>query len=243
MLNDTLSTEFLNIYNEIDEYMRNKLNKGYGISHTDLIDDLSNIDYVIYANRRKLKQYAKLRNAIVHDSKKNANPIAEPHPIIVGEYKKILDHLKNPPNALSIAVPGDKILTADINDRAIDIINIMNEKCFTHIPVFDKGNFVGVFSENTLFTYLAKNEAITLDSDTTLNKFKDILGIDKHDTEQFEFISKNKCIYEVEELFRKYLSSQKRLAVVFITENGEQNEKLLGLITAWDVAGSTINNE
>ena len=32
MLNDTLSTEFLNIYNEIDEYMRNKLNKGYGIS-------------------------------------------------------------------------------------------------------------------------------------------------------------------------------------------------------------------
>jgi len=46
MLNDTLSTEFLNIYNEIDEYMRNKLNKGYGISHTDLIDDLSNIDYV-----------------------------------------------------------------------------------------------------------------------------------------------------------------------------------------------------
>jgi predicted transcriptional regulator len=240
---NVLSAEFLNIYNEIDEYMRNKLNKGYGIGHTDLIDYLSNKDCVIYVNRRKLKQFAKLRNAIVHDSKKNAYPIAEPHPIIVEEYKKILNHLKNPPNALFIAVPGDRIFTADLNDKAIDIINIMNEKCFTHVPVFDKGNFVGVFSENTMFTYLAKNKSIILDSNTTLNKFRDILGIDKHDTEQFQFISKNKSVYEVEELFRKFLSNRERLATVFITENGAQNEKLLGLITAWDVAGSAIDNE
>ena len=27
------------------------------------------------------------------------------------------------------------------------------------------------------------------------------------------------------------------MATVFITQNGKQNEKLLGLITAWDVAG------
>jgi len=239
MFDKALSTEFINIYNEIDNYMRNKLDVGYDVNHWDLIDDLCNLDYVIYKNRRKLKQYAKLRNAIVHESKKNTNPIAEPHPIIVEEYKKILEHLKNPPDALSIAVPGNKIFTANINDRAIDIITIMNENCYTHVPVFDDDNFVGVFSENSLFTYLAKNEAIILDSNTTLNEFKDILGIDKHDTEEFLFISKKTCVYEVEELFRRYLSNHKRLAAIFITENGKQNEKLLGLITAWDVAGNS----
>ena len=38
-------------------------------------------------------------------------------------------------------------------------------------------------------------------------------------------------------MFAKELKQDKRLAVVFITDSGDPNEKLLGLVTAWDVAG------
>lgn len=38
-------------------------------------------------------------------------------------------------------------------------------------------------------------------------------------------------------MFQKQLQNKKRLSVVFITETGEASEKILGLITAWDVAG------
>lgn len=173
----------------------------------------------------------------MHESDKNANPIAEPHSIIVDEYERILNTLKDPPKALSIAVTGDKIFIVNIDEKAADIINTMNENCFTYVPVMHEGKFFGVFSENTLFTYLVKNEVIILDSNTTLEEFKDVLAIDKHNTEIFRFISRNTTVYEVDDLFKQCLSDQKRLAAVFITENGLQHEKLLGLITAWDVTG------
>ncbi len=239
---EPLSIRFLNTYNEIDQYMRKKLNKGDDVGHSLLIDNLTGKDYMITHHKGKLKQYAKLRNAIVHNPIKNADPIAEPHYIIVEDYQKILDSIKNPPKALSIAIQADNIFKANINDNALNIMRIMNTKCFTHVPVFENEEFIGVFSENTVFSYLSKNEGVILDSNSYISEFKDHIPIDKHDSEYFQFISKNKCIYEVDQLFRVYLSKAKRLAVVLITENGKPSEKLLGMITAWDVAGRMMKD-
>ena len=43
-------------------------------------------------------------------------------------------------------------------------------------------------------------------------------------------------VADVEELFAEEIKDQKRLAAVFITETGKAGEKILGLVTPWDLA-------
>ena len=38
-------------------------------------------------------------------------------------------------------------------------------------------------------------------------------------------------------MFEEELRDNKRLSVIFITEAGKTTEKILGMITAWDIAG------
>jgi hypothetical protein len=41
-------------------------------------------------------------------------------------------------------------------------------------------------------------------------------------------------------LFQENLEKKKRLGAVFVTANGKEDEAMLGLITAWDVAGADV---
>lgn len=38
-------------------------------------------------------------------------------------------------------------------------------------------------------------------------------------------------------MFQNSFKENKKLAVIFITENGKETESILGMITAWDLAG------
>ena len=40
----------------------------------------------------------------------------------------------------------------------------------------------------------------------------------------------------IAELFQRARTQSKRLGVVFVTAHGKQSERLLGLLTAWDMA-------
>ena len=42
-------------------------------------------------------------------------------------------------------------------------------------------------------------------------------------------------------MFQNGLKDNKRISVIFITQNGKKDEKPLGLITAWDLAGYLDN--
>lgn len=73
--------------------------------------------------------------------------------------------------------------------------------------------------------------------DSQISLFKDFIDIDKNENEYYSFVKKNTLLIEIEEMFQKEFKDNKRLAVVFITETGKKTEKLLGLITVWDLAG------
>lgn len=70
-----------------------------------------------------------------------------------------------------------------------------------------------------------------------IREFIDFIPFDKHESEYFAFVSKDALLIDVEEIFKDGLKDNKRIATVFITETGNEKEKLLGLITAWDLAG------
>ena len=233
------SDKFLSIYNELDSHLRKSLNMEENVSHSFLIQKMAEKDRVVNKYYYDLKTFAKLRNAIVHNPDcRIANPIAEPHEYIVKRYEEIKNKVKNPPIALNtIAIKAQDIYNTTMKSNALYVMQEMNKNSYTHVPVVDKGALIGVFSENTVFSYLVKNQLFALDNDILIEEFAEFIPINSHGSEYFEFVSKNTLVMDIGEIFQKGLKDNKRISIVFINETGNIKEKILGLITPWDLAG------
>lgn len=235
---DNLSEKFLQIYNELDNYMRKKLKVENFVDHGILLKQMVDQSRVFSEFYKDLKTFVDMRNLLVHNPYKgSADPILIPHRYIVEKYEEIKNKVMYPRKAISIAIPREVVYTTTLDDSAWEVMQTMNDKVYTHVPVMNGDRMIGVFSENTILSYLVHNKDSIIMQDAKISEFKDFVPLDKHPSEHFEFVGRNSLIIEVEEIFRKGLISRKRIAVVFLTENGKPDEKLLGLITAWDIAG------
>jgi hypothetical protein len=85
---------------------------------------------------------------------------------------------------------------------------------------------------------LTRNEICAVDSKTAISEFAEYLPLDQHVSEYFEFVPKAVSIDDVRDRYEHGLIERKRLAAVFITSTGRRNEPILGMITAWDIAGN-----
>jgi CBS domain-containing protein len=231
------STEFLSTYDELDEYMRNQLNVDDNIPHRNLIERLAKKNNIFSKYKDNLIDFAKLRNAIVHNPYRSfADPIAEPHDKIVELYRNIKIKIINPPKALDVAVLLKNIFCAQPTDNVMQVMQVMSENTFSHVPVVRNGRVLGIFSQYAVFTYLVKNQSVCLTGNIMIKDFEEFTALERHDAEYFEFVSRDALASEIEFMFRKRKDNQKRLGVVFVTESGSQTEKLLGMITAVDLA-------
>lgn len=234
------SYKFLSIYNYIDRFMRNELNKDDNVSHTILIEAMSQKNTLFKRYRKDLKLFANLRNAIVHNQIDihTLEAIAELNNSTLELYESIKNDIFNPPKALDkLAIKKSNIFFVDIEQNALDVMTEMKEFNYSHVPVLDSKKFIGVFSESTIFSYTVSNKYTFLEDDTKIKEFIDFIPIDNHESESFKFISRDKTVYDVEEIFKKELDGEKRLSAVFISETGKNGEGILGMITAWDIAG------
>ncbi len=238
MVKSDNTTKFISVYNEIDHYMRKHLRAAEYNDHSSLLRQMSDKNRMFSDNYKDLKLFSELRNMLIHNPYPGkADPLLIPHNYILKKYEEIRDAVLHPKKALDIAIKASSIYKTTLNANAIDVMDEMDEKTYTHVPVMDQDNLVGVFSENSILAYLVnKKDAIIL-KDTKISEFADFIGIDKHKSEYFEFVSRDTLLSDVELLFQEGLKARKRIAVVYITEHGKKEEKLLGMITAWDVAG------
>lgn len=232
---DDKTQEYVKIYNEIDHYLDEIL----WIKDTQI--------YVWYSEKlkklrdsRKINQssfirhyyntfynFGKIRNEILHNypDKINVNDFA------IDEIIRFRDMLFNQLKWGELFQAD--VFTCTINDKLIDIVRIMKEKLYTHIPVYDWENFVDVMTESTVVYGLTKY--IDWDGNLILEnvQIKDILEENQNDT--YEFISKNMSVYEIKEKFERFIINGKRLWALFITNLWKKEEKLLWIVTAWDL--------
>lgn len=232
-----LFDKFVGIYNQLDAYMRRQQKVDKHADHGYLIQQMSTVNKLFGRYEQELKTLAHLRNVLVHSPFMHvAHPMAKPSPAIIERYQQILNELLNPPRALTIAVPASKLYTTSLAGNALGVIKEMCEKTYTHVPVLEDDKMIGVFSENSLLAYLAHNEDSIITRDYSISEFKDFIGLDKHPSESYEFVSRNTYLTDIYALFNAALKIRRRIGVVFVTEHGKPDEKLLGIITAWDLA-------
>ena len=226
------SKKFLKIFNALEQYLEKLANKPDHYQFKELVKYLSNINPVIKEYAHELREFAELRNAIVHEPKKKI--IAEVYPYVVDEIKKIYKRITRPLKAYEVATKP--VYCCDLNDFLLIHIREMRRKIYTHVSVYNGNQFVGVLSESSIFNWLSDLDRFDFDLEKI--KVKDIqeyLNIENRPNEYFKFVSKNENAYLIKQWFKEAIGEKKRLGAVFVTETGQKDEKIIGIITSWDL--------
>ncbi len=185
--------------------------------------------------REELDLCREIRNILVHSPEIGGQAIIEPSAVLVECLKEIIEHVKRPPLALNYATPAELIFSASLSDNALRTMRRMQRDGFSHLPIFENGLFFGVFSVSTLFSDAVEHGGCDLNADTKLDRFRALIPIHTHRTEQFLFLPKTANYFEARVLFERPTKHDRRLAAIFITKSGDPKDRLLGMITPWDV--------
>ncbi len=185
--------------------------------------------------REELNICREMRNMLSHHAQIGGKPVFEPSDEIVELLRRILNDVKNPPVAMSIATPAKNLVTCDHDDIAENVIRMMKERGYSHVPVLDGGRLAGVFSVGTVFSMVDKYGADGVRKGARIRDFEEFLPIDRHTTECFGFVSDSAPFSGLKQRFTAKGPHERRLAALFVTNSGNKNEKLLGIITPWDM--------
>ncbi len=199
----------------------------------EIVKELKNKRINPYFNSYEIIDFCRrIRNNFQHDLK--GHQYFEISEDLIEKLKSIIREIEFPYKVLSKATKN--IHTATTQSSVKKEMEIMQEKNYTHIPIYQDKKLIGVFSEYSLFKYLYKNEIIEVTEST---KFDDILEyIDMNNSDEvIEFVSKEALYDDVTYKFIENFKKGEKLSCIMVTEHGNKYEYVLGILTAWDILG------
>ncbi|MBQ8761931.1 MAG: CBS domain-containing protein [Clostridia bacterium] len=221
---------FINAYNTIDQTLRSVYNFKRNMTFSDMIRRTVPLNSVVRKYEDKLVDYARLRNAIIHNSNEDYI-IAEPHLSVVQEMEKIAILVAKPPLVIE-SVAKKNIFTVRHDMPLKKVIELFGTSGFKNLPVFENDRLIGVATPARLIH--AIGEALhrgMLTEDYIQNTIiKDILN--PNDNEVVYCVrSERLTVQEALDAFYR----NRKLMIILISQNGSTVGKLTGLITVADV--------
>lgn len=227
--------KFMKKFNELEKYLRIENKKDFSFesyksaiykSNNKVINNKYNKDTLVIAGN--------LRNIITHNE-----DVAFPTEKFVNNFNDLVSKIVSPKKALKVMTPFDKLLTASHKDNILLVIKQMKDKMFTNVPIIDERKVIGVFNETSLFqALLDENGELVVDLSKT--SFKDYLNdfkVSMSNYFDYKFINQDLDIYKCYDLFINGNQDGKRVELLFVTKNGKESEKLLGIVSIFDIIG------
>lgn len=224
--------EFLELYKQLEEVAVKRYGlpeDGKAVYYLEKRPEFRNV-------KTELGYCRDVRNLLQHKPKVENTFAVIPSEKMVELLRRTIHKINNPPIAKDIEIPISSVFFRSMTDFVRPAMVEMQRKVFTHIPILEDGRVVGVFSENTVFSYLIDEEIIGIDENMTFSDLKAYLPLDKHRSETFRFVKQNTTVEQVSIIFEQALKKQDRIGLMFTTRTGNADDPLLGIITAWDVA-------
>ncbi|MCA1060828.1 CBS domain-containing protein [Rossellomorea aquimaris] len=223
------SERFEVAFNRIHDSLKKLAKKNSTDQFTHLLR-LSSHHRIIQAFQDDLFQYAKLRNALVHEKKSIGHYIAEPHHEVVLKIERMANLLEMPNYALTIA--SKEVIYLETVEKLDEVIRKMKRFPYAQYPVYNGRKCVGLLTTRGIVNWMA---------DHMTRSFVDLSDITISDIFEYEqnhpitFASKALNILEAEDIYKEFHQHKRDLEMIIITENGRNDETPLGVITAWDL--------
>ena len=226
------SEVFLQKYRVLEGLLEKRY-EGRRLSFSVVIEYIKDIDS--QPVRVDLDLMREIRNILSHNAGPGGEPVVEPSEETIKRLDEIIAYVKRPHRAAEFGTPADKIYCAHPGDSVVQVMKGMCESGYSHAPVTEKGSAVGVFSVKSLFDYLAERGLSGVNDDLRIRDLGRHIRFEERTGERYMFVASDTSIVEVRHLFQKHTERNRRLSAVFVTENGRPGERLICMLTPWDV--------
>jgi CBS domain-containing protein len=228
---------FLDHYLAIEKYLRRVYgSRGQYDTFLQLVTKAEKNHSVFSYYASDLREYGELRNAIVHNRAPSDNTIiAEPHSYVVERLGHIRKMIEDPLKIKDIMTSPVFIVKTD--QGIFSTAQTMYKNIYTHVPVYDKGSFVGILSESALLRWVGyrTQSGEVLDKTNNIKAMVEFLDQPGNKFNDYIFLPRNTLILDAKQYFDTALRQGRRLGAVFITKTGKNTETIEGMLTAWDL--------
>lgn len=228
---------FLATFNKIERHLRTMTRSDKGTSFFTLVTQAAKKDAVVRRYDTDLKEFADLRNAIVHE-RTDAHAIAEPYDHTVNALEGIAATLLDPPRLTRFQRSVTTLTTAD---SVASAAGLMFRKSFSQIPIYSGSQFVALLTTNTIARWLGASidEDVFSLSETPIGAVLEYA----EDQDNVYFMGQRATVFDALERFQdseRRGRRGKRLEAILITGDGRPSNKLLGIITVHDLAAISM---
>ena len=227
----SLNEEFLKLYKQVEMYIDSKF------PYTDS----SIYEHIKYLEKSMVKKdiekatiYDALRNMRNQLSHRNVGEFIEVTQKSIDFLKKEIKEFVNPLNATDIMLPIDKVYYVYLSDNTIDVLDEIYKHGYDVLPVVNElDQVIGIFSLDVILKSIYSKKVGTISKESTLNDFKDLIGINDQLKERYDFVSDDATVEEIISIFNK--KESKKLKMLFVTKYGNSKNPIIGIITPHDV--------
>lgn len=228
---DDPSSRFLAAFDDIENWMRHKLDAKEGDEFGLLLRRMEGINAEVRRHAPELKRLARLRNLITHNHSQ-VRPLAVPTTISIERVEALGKQFLSPPLLLSLAAkPVEQCHPTDPLGRCV---KKMHDGVFSQLPIYDGDKYSGLLTAETIARWLATfflgDGKGIVDEQTVTQVMKY-----QEDSVNAEFMARTATVAEGLAAFDNFLHRGKRLEALLLTNNGRQTETLLGIVTIHDI--------
>lgn len=225
--------EFIDLYKRLEDAAVQRYNyptDGRAVLRLQDRRELSSI-------RSELSYCREVRNLLQHKPKVGGQFLVQPSQEMVEFLRKTLERIEHPVRCRDVAVPFEKMYWKSMDDGVFPAVRTLKNAAYTHIPILKDRRVEGIFTVNGLFNYLVDRGESGLTEATRFRDMREFLRLDAHPSEVYLFARADAPVDELEEEFQAAQEKGRRVGMVFLTHSGKPNEKVLGILTAWDMIG------
>jgi len=230
--------EFIDKYKVFESAVRTT----YGLSSEDSVRNYLCRQPEFMRYQAEIVCCQETRNLLQHQPKIRGEYPVEPSSKLIEVLDFLTAKVLNRETCQDVCVKAKDIFSAKLNDSVKEAMVIMRAKNYTCIPIVDDSNrAIGIFSEGSVFDYLADEGIVELSDDLRFEDLKEYIDVEGRKGTLNLFVPYK---YPVDKLLNRIegaMNAKERFQVAIITNNGDKSEPMQGLVTLWDiVAGNEL---
>lgn len=177
-----------------------------------------------------LKTCSKIRNIISHSN--YLQPFKEFNPEYIEKLESFNARFFTPIE--KHAIKRQHISHLNWESKLNFAIKELKSKNFSCLPILEDGYVQGLFSKSILVDFLSEQSNCIINDELTLGDLKEFAKLELHLNKIIAFVDKDESLSSVFDMFSDYYQKGDKLILLFITENGNTDQRILGMYTVWD---------
>lgn len=216
---------FLNAYARCEQALNRMQNSLEYKTFNVLLKECSEKNPVVSNHLEELKEYAQLRNAIVHQRDQYLEIIAEPTDAVTVRFEHLAQLLDQDLEVMRFA--SSPVLTAKPGDSVEETFEKLNHLGADKLPVYSENNmFQGLVT-------MAEIAAWGLYDRNPEHRVEQLIKAKKSD--RVVFLARHDSIMKAADVFASARREKNVTPVILITEHGKMNQKPVGILTSRDL--------